>query len=444
MRPPEDPATQPASSTSASADVSAPNPPDVRVLRVSQIDAGRLDVELTSLLREQFLRIFSRVQPGAVARAAPELNLGLDALVFYFTVWSHRPTPGMALMNLRYRDERRVRGGKSGMEGERLTTSQRLAAFAALAGGRYAWAKLSRAASVGRWADEPTHTARHRAWRLIQVAELAHGAASLANFITFLRDGKFRSPWERAARARLVYAAPDAARVVSFEYLNRQLVWQELSELALFVLPIVSAHARRWREAARGGRRASSGGGGEAARPSPRAPTPDGSAASAEFRQKDIFAKRDESQEDAREVAASKWDLNYIGLDGNIGCMVNGAGLAMATMDIIQLNGGKPANFLDVGGSATTQQVMEAFKVITSDPQVKALLVNIFGGIMKCDVIAQGIVEACNELTLEIPLVVRLEGTNVEAGKAILAESGLNIIAADDLDDAALKAVQCI
>ena len=159
-------------------------------------------------------------------------------------------------MNLRYRDERRVRGGKSGMEGERLTTSQRLAAFAALAGGRYAWAKLSRAASVGRWADEPTHTARHRAWRLIQVAELAHGAASLANFITFLRDGKFRSPWERAARARLVYAAPDAARVVSFEYLNRQLVWQELSELALFVLPIVSAHARRWREAARGGRRA--------------------------------------------------------------------------------------------------------------------------------------------------------------------------------------------
>ena len=285
MRPPEDPATQPASSTSASADVSAPNPPDVRVLRVSQIDAGRLDVELTSLLREQFLRIFSRVQPGAVARAAPELNLGLDALVFYFTVWSHRPTPGMALMNLRYRDERRVRGGKSGMEGERLTTSQRLAAFAALAGGRYAWAKLSRAASVGRWADEPTHTARHRAWRLIQVAELAHGAASLANFITFLRDGKFRSPWERAARARLVYAAPDAARVVSFEYLNRQLVWQELSELALFVLPIVSAHARRWREAARGGRRARAAAAAARRARRARAPTPDGgSAASAESR----------------------------------------------------------------------------------------------------------------------------------------------------------------
>jgi succinyl-CoA synthetase beta subunit len=164
----------------------------------------------------------------------------------------------------------------------------------------------------------------------------------------------------------------------------------------------------------------------------------------AEFRQKDVFDKRDESQEDAREVAAGKWDLNYIGLDGNIGCMVNGAGLAMATMDIIQLNGGKPANFLDVGGSATEKQVMEAFKVITSDATVKALLVNIFGGIMKCDVIAAGIVSACKELTLQIPLIVRLAGTNVEAGKKILAESGLNIITADDLDDAAAKAVKAI
>ena len=218
-----------------------------------------------------------------------------------------------------------------------------------------------------------------------------------------------------------------------------------------------------------------------------------------------VFAKRDESQEDAREVAAGKWDLNYIGLDGNIGCMVNGAGLAMATMDIIQLNGGKPANFLDVGGSASEKQVldsigffffllfslllllllllslfvefahckgqhalcgahvldflsflcctfcpsprlqvMEAFKVITSDPTVKALLVNIFGGIMKCDVIAAGIVNACKELTLKIPLIVRLEGTNVEAGKEILAKSGLNIITADNLDDAAAKAVKAI
>jgi succinyl-CoA synthetase beta subunit len=164
----------------------------------------------------------------------------------------------------------------------------------------------------------------------------------------------------------------------------------------------------------------------------------------AEFRQKETFAMRDESQEDPREVAAGKWDLNYIGLDGNIGCMVNGAGLAMATMDIIQLNGGKPANFLDVGGSASEQQVREAFKVITSDPSVKALLVNIFGGIMKCDVIAQGIVSACKELTLSIPLIVRLEGTNVAAGKEILNASGLNIIAAENLDDAATKAVAAI
>jgi succinyl-CoA synthetase beta subunit len=164
----------------------------------------------------------------------------------------------------------------------------------------------------------------------------------------------------------------------------------------------------------------------------------------AAFRQTAVFAKRDESQEDPREVAAGKWDLNYIGLDGNIGCMVNGAGLAMATMDIIQLNGGKPANFLDVGGNASEKQVTEAFKVITSDPTVKALLVNIFGGIMKCDVIAAGIVSACNTLTLTIPLIVRLEGTNVEAGKKILADSGLNIISAEDLDDAAAKAVAAI
>eukprot|EP00622_Pseudochattonella_farcimen_P000694 FR735243.1.p1 GENE.FR735243.1~~FR735243.1.p1 ORF type:complete len:214 (+),score=46.13 FR735243.1:1-642(+) len=164
----------------------------------------------------------------------------------------------------------------------------------------------------------------------------------------------------------------------------------------------------------------------------------------AEFRQKAIFAQRDFSQEDPREVAAGKWDLNYIGLDGNIGCMVNGAGLAMATMDIIQLNGGSPANFLDVGGSATEQQVREAFKIITSDPSVKCLLVNIFGGIMKCDVIAEGIVNACKELTLEIPLVVRLEGTNVDQGNAIIQASGLNIISAANLDEAAAKAVASI
>jgi len=165
---------------------------------------------------------------------------------------------------------------------------------------------------------------------------------------------------------------------------------------------------------------------------------------SAAFRQKEIFDLRDKSMEDPRDVRAEEADLNYIGLDGNIGCMVNGAGLAMATMDIIKLHGGDPANFLDVGGGATTHQVVEAFKILTSDDKVKALLVNIFGGIMRCDTIAQGIVEAANEVGLTMPLIVRLEGTNVELGKKILADSGLNIIAADDLDDAAKKAVASV
>jgi succinyl-CoA synthetase beta subunit len=162
------------------------------------------------------------------------------------------------------------------------------------------------------------------------------------------------------------------------------------------------------------------------------------------FRQKDIFAQRDHSQEDPRDVAAEKWDLNYIGLDGSIGCMVNGAGLAMATMDIIQMHGGSPANFLDVGGSAKKEQIVEAFKIVTTDPNVKAILVNIFGGIMKCDVIAAGIVAGVEEVGLTIPLIVRLEGTNVDAGKEIITSSGLNILAADDLDDAAKKAVAAI
>lgn len=162
------------------------------------------------------------------------------------------------------------------------------------------------------------------------------------------------------------------------------------------------------------------------------------------FRQKDIFAQRDHSQEDPRDVAAEKIDINYIGLDGSIGCMVNGAGLAMATMDIINLHGASPANFLDVGGSASEHQVKEAFKIITSDPKVKCLLVNIFGGIMKCDVIAQGIVNAVKEVGITIPLVVRLEGTNVKIGQEILASSGLNITSATDLDDAAIKAVAAV
>lgn len=164
----------------------------------------------------------------------------------------------------------------------------------------------------------------------------------------------------------------------------------------------------------------------------------------ASFRQKEIFNYRDIAEEDPREVAASKFNLNYIGMDGNIGCMVNGAGLAMATMDIIKLYGGEPANFLDVGGGANEQQVKEAFKIITADPKVKGLLVNIFGGIMKCDTIAQGIINAAKEIKLSIPLVVRLEGTNVDIGKKLLKESGLPIITADNLDDAAQKAVKSI
>ncbi|CAK9267978.1 unnamed protein product [Sphagnum jensenii] len=164
----------------------------------------------------------------------------------------------------------------------------------------------------------------------------------------------------------------------------------------------------------------------------------------AAFRQKEIFAMRDTTQEDPREVAAAAVDLNYIGLDGEIGCMVNGAGLAMATMDIIKLSGGTPANFLDVGGKASETQVVEAFKILTADPKVKAILVNIFGGIMKCDVIASGIVNAAKQVKLEVPLIVRLEGTNVELGKTILKESGITIITAEDLDDAAKKAVKAL
>jgi succinyl-CoA synthetase beta subunit len=162
------------------------------------------------------------------------------------------------------------------------------------------------------------------------------------------------------------------------------------------------------------------------------------------YRQPEIEALRDPSEEDPREVAASEFGLNYIGLDGNIACLVNGAGLAMATMDIIKHFGGKPANFLDVGGGATEKQVTNAFKIILGDPNVKGILVNIFGGIMDCDVIANGIVGACKQVDLNIPLVVRLEGNNVEAGKQTLANSGVNLIAADDLSDAAEKAVQAI
>jgi succinyl-CoA synthetase beta subunit len=162
------------------------------------------------------------------------------------------------------------------------------------------------------------------------------------------------------------------------------------------------------------------------------------------FRHPEIAALRDESEMDPKELEAARHDLNYVALDGNIGCMVNGAGLAMATMDIIKLYGGEPANFLDVGGGATKERVTAAFKIILSDPKVEGILVNIFGGIMRCDVIAEGVVAAAREVSLSVPLVVRLEGTNVELGKKILAASGLPIVSADNLADAAAKVVNAV
>ena len=162
------------------------------------------------------------------------------------------------------------------------------------------------------------------------------------------------------------------------------------------------------------------------------------------YRHPDVVALRDETEEDPKEIEASKYDLAYIALDGTIGCMVNGAGLAMATLDIIQLYGESPANFLDVGGGASEEKVTAAFKIITADPKVKGILVNIFGGIMKCDVIAAGVVAAVKAVGLKVPLVVRLEGTNVEEGKKIIRESGLNVLPADDLDDAAQKIVKAV
>ena len=165
---------------------------------------------------------------------------------------------------------------------------------------------------------------------------------------------------------------------------------------------------------------------------------------SALYRHPDITAMRDLTEEDPKEIEASRYELSYVALDGTIGCMVNGAGLAMATMDIIKLYGEKPANFLDVGGGASKEKVAAAFKIITSDPQVKGILINIFGGIMRCDIIAEGVVAAVKDVGLRVPLVVRLEGTNVELGKEIIAKSNLNVTSADDLDDAARKIVEAV
>ncbi|MES0154804.1 ADP-forming succinate--CoA ligase subunit beta [Mesorhizobium sp. M0018] len=162
------------------------------------------------------------------------------------------------------------------------------------------------------------------------------------------------------------------------------------------------------------------------------------------FRHPDVLELRDTTEEDEKEIEASKYDLAYVALDGNIGCMVNGAGLAMATMDIIKLYGAEPANFLDVGGGASKEKVTAAFKIITKDPAVKGILINIFGGIMKCDIIAEGVIAAVKEVGLQVPLVVRLEGTNAELGKKIINDSGLNVVSADDLDDAAKKIVAAV
>merc|ERR1712032_1649003 len=164
----------------------------------------------------------------------------------------------------------------------------------------------------------------------------------------------------------------------------------------------------------------------------------------AAYRQKEVFSMRDTSIEDPRDVAAEAAGLNYIGLDGNIGCMVNGAGLAMATMDIIKLYGGNPANFLDVGGGATADQVSEALRILTSDTQVQAILINIFGGIMRCDTIAEGVIQAVDQVDIKVPLIVRVEGTNVERGREMLEASDFGFITASDLDDAAQKAVASI
>jgi len=161
-----------------------------------------------------------------------------------------------------------------------------------------------------------------------------------------------------------------------------------------------------------------------------------------QYRQKEVFSLRDWTQEDPKEVEASHHNLNYIALNGDIGCLVNGAGLAMATMDIISLHGGSPANFLDVGGGATADQVKEAFRIITSDENVNSILVNIFGGIMRCDVIAEGIIAAANDLNLKVPIVVRLQGTNVDDAKALIAASPLKILACDNLDEAAKMIVR--
>lgn len=230
------------SELAALAATAAGAPVPLRVLRVSQLDADRLDQELVELLREEVAKAVAPLRPGALAAHQPEVLLALEAVVFFFTTWRNRPTPGMALLNLRLRDEASVRagGGRHGLGGEGLRRSQRVALAALTVGGRWAWLRLGRLAATANWRGEPPGSWRLRAWAAMHRLETAWSIASLANLLAFLAYGTYRSLPERIVRARAVYAEPVMSRVISFDYMNRQLVWNELSELTLFVLPLLN------------------------------------------------------------------------------------------------------------------------------------------------------------------------------------------------------------
>lgn len=220
----------------------AKSPMRVAIMRASQMDAGRLDVELTSMLQEQFMKAFTLVQPRLLNAFRPELSLLLDYLIFHFSVWKGKPTPGSALMNLRYRDESAGAqvGGRTGVEGPGLSLRQRLGWGAAFVFGRYAWGRLESVATACHWGDQGQGSLGYRSWRLMQWIESAYKIAAVVNFVTFLRFGKYRNLAERLLQSRLVYKRASMPRALNFEYLNRQLVWHELSELLLFLLPLVN------------------------------------------------------------------------------------------------------------------------------------------------------------------------------------------------------------
>ncbi|KAL3690859.1 hypothetical protein R1sor_004510 [Riccia sorocarpa] len=221
-------------------------PPQVNILRVNQVDAARLDVELTAMLREQLVKVFSLAQPGLLLRYEPELNAFLEFLIWRFSIWVDRPTPGNALMNLRYRDERSYSGlamaGKvrTGLEGPGLSRFQKLSYCVAMVGGRYGWNRLQNLSAFQRWGDSDRSSWSRRAWGLLQRFESIYKAASFVNLVVFLHTGRYRSIIERVLKARLVYERPSMNRAVSFEYMNRQLVWHELSELLLLVIPLLN------------------------------------------------------------------------------------------------------------------------------------------------------------------------------------------------------------